>query len=276
MDHTLITKLEALLVKYSVNIIVTLLILIVGLLAAKLIKKLVVRALTKARIEKTLVKFVGNVVNGFLYIVIAIAVLNRLGVQTGSLIAVLGAIGLAVSLAFKDSLSNLAAGVLIIIHKPFRVDDFIAINGDCGTVTDINIFSTTLTTVNNEMLYIPNNLLTSDVITNYSQQSQRRLDIVIGIGYEDDTNKAKEIISKVLKNNSLTLKDPEPIIAVKALSDSSVDFTVRVWVAKENYVKLSLTLYEAIKIAFDENNINIPYPQRDVHITQKLVGNLSQ
>ena len=188
-----------------------------------------------------------------------------MGIQTGSLIAVLGAIGLAMSLAFKNSLSNLAAGVLIILHKPFKIEDFISVNGISGTVHDINIFMTKLITSANETIYVPNSKLTENFITNFSQQKNRRLEIIIGVGYEDDIQHVKNTLAKLIDNNTDILKTPAPNIAIKALSDSTVDFVIQVWTEKENFGKLNLSLYEQIKILFDQEKINIPYPQQDVH-----------
>jgi len=266
MENKILTKLQNLSITYGLDLLGAIIILIIGWLAAKVLRNIIKRILNKAHVEKTLIIFIGNAVHGLVMLITFIAMLNKLGVQTSSLIAILGAVGLAVSLAFKNSLGNLASGVLIVVYKPFKIDDYIEINGKSGMVSDINIFSTKLVTTSNESIYIPNSILTSTYITNYSQHYTRRIEIVIGVSYHDDFTHVRDTIHAELNNESRILKSPEPFIGVAALANSSVNFTIRMWVKKEDYWPVFFAMQEKLKLAFDAANISIPYPQQDVHL----------
>lgn len=266
MEHKILAKLENTLLTYGLDFIGAIIILLIGWIIARTLRGIVRRILTKAHVEKTLIIFIGNATHGLTLLITIIAALNKMGVQTGSLIAVLGAIGLAVSLAFKNSLGNLASGVLIIFYKPFKIDDYIEVDGKGGTVTDINIFSTKLVTASNETIYVPNGTLTDTYITNYSQHFTRRLELIIGVGYNDDLQKVRETINEQLAQESRILNSPEPFIGVIALANSSVNFTIRIWLKKEDYWPVFFDLQEKLKVAFDKAGLNIPYPQHEVHL----------
>jgi len=200
---------------------------------------------------------------------VAIAALSQLGIQTTSFIAILGAAGLAIGLALQGSLANFAAGVMMLIFKPFKIGDFIEGAGVSGTVEVIEIFNTQLRTGDNKLIIIPNAKLTSNNITNYSAKPTRRIELIIGIGYDDDIKKAKDILIQMLGDEKRILTDPAPFVGVKELADSSVNFTVRPWVKSSDFWPVTFGLTEAIKLRFDKEGINIPYPQQDVHLYKK-------
>jgi small conductance mechanosensitive channel len=220
----------------------------------------------KREVDPTLTKFVTNLIYFALLTFVIVAALGMLGIQTTSFIAVLGAAGLAVGLALQGSLSNFAAGVLMIIFRPFKVGDLIEAAGATGVVEEVQIFTTQLLTPDNKTIIIPNAQITSDTITNYTTKGTRRADMVIGIGYEDDIDKARAIISDVLSQDERILKEPATQIAVSELADSSVNFTVRPWVKAQDYWGVIFDATETIKKRFDAEEISIPYPQRDVHV----------
>ena len=198
-----------------------------------------------------------------------IAALNRLGIQTTSLIAIIGAAGLAVGLALQGSLANFAAGIMLILFKPFKVGDVIEAGGALGVVTEIQIFNTILNTPDNKRVIIPNNKVTGDNITNITGTDKRRVDMVFGISYTDDIKKAKEILEQVVQSNPLVLKDPRHTIAVSELADSSVNLVCRPWVRTEDYWNVYFDITEKGKIALEEGGMTIPFPQRDVHLYQE-------
>jgi small conductance mechanosensitive channel len=196
-----------------------------------------------------------------------------LGINTTSLIALIGAAGLAVALSLKDSMQNFAAGVMLLVFRPFKQGDYVEAGGTAGTVKEINIFSSTFLTPDNKQVIIPNGKIYADVITNFSATGTRRVDMVFGISYEDDIAKAKGIIEDTLKAENRILKDPEYVIAVGELADSSVNFYVRPWVATSNYWNVYFDLTEKIKLEFDKNEISIPFPQMDVHFDKQEEAN---
>lgn len=251
---------------YSIKIAGTLAILILGWLATKIVVKILKKGMTTSRLDKTLVSFLSNIIHTLLIAFVFIAALDQLGVNTTSLAAILAAAGLAVGMALKDALSNFAAGVMVIILRQFKVGDFIEIGSTSGTVKSINIYNTTLTTGDNKTIIIPNSKLNSNNITNYSTQALRRIDYVIGVSYDDDIKKVKRLLTKIIQKDSRILKDPEPLIAVGELANSSVNFKVRPWVEKADYWDVLHDLNETIKTTFDKEGVSIPYPQQDVHI----------
>jgi small conductance mechanosensitive channel len=220
----------------------------------------------KAKVDPTLSKFVKNLTYSLLLVFVVIAALGRLGVQTGSFIAIIGAAGLAVGLALQGSLSNFAAGVLMIIFKPFRVGDFIEAGGAMGTVKEIQIFNTILNTPDNKRVIVPNAQVTGGNIVNYSVNGTRRVDLVVGVSYDDDLKKAGQVIESVLKADNRVLADPAYTVAVSELADSSVNFVVRPWVNGSDYWDVYFDLTEKIKVSLEENGLSIPFPQRDVHM----------
>ena len=257
---------------YSVKIVAAILIFIIGKWLAHKTSKLLSKLLEKNNVDVTLIDFLSNITYYTLMIVVLIAVASQLGINTTSFLAVIGAAGLAVGLALKDSLSNFASGIMLILFRPFRVGDAISVGGVTGKVEKITIFTTILNTFDNQRVIIPNGNLTNGVIQNITANSTRRVDLVMGIGYEDDIAKAKKIMADIISADGLILKDPAPTIAVSELGESSVKFVVRPWVKTEDYWNVYFDLTEKIKIAFDKEGISIPYPQRDVHIYKEQAG----
>lgn len=257
-------------VPWSINTLMAIVVFIIGLIVAKSLVKLTRKLLNRSNMDVMLVNFICSIANGALLLFIIIAALDQLGVDTTSLIALLGAAGLAIGLALQDSLKNFAAGVMLIIFRPFTQGDFIEAAGTAGSVEKISIFNTTLKTGDNREVIIPNGAIYGGTITNYSAKETRRIDMIFGISYDDDIRKAKEIIQNIIINDGRILQDPEPLIAVGELADSSVNFNVRPWVNTADYWTVRFDLNERIKLAFDENGISIPYPQMDVHLDKQM------
>ncbi|WP_455375474.1 mechanosensitive ion channel family protein [Kaarinaea lacus] len=255
-------------IPWGINIVTAIAIYIIGRFISKLIIKSLLKVMERANVDLSLRGFIGNILNVVLLVVIVIAALEQLGVDTTSVLAVFAAAGLAVGLALKDSLSNFAAGVMLIIFKPFKVGDVIDTAGKIGKVQSIQIFNTVLRTGDNQEIIIPNSQVYGGSITNITACDTRRIDLVIGIGYDDDIKKAKTIIETIIGNNASILKDPEPTIMVLELGESSIDIAVRPWVNASDYWAVRAYLLQSIKETFDENGISIPYPQRDLHLIQ--------
>lgn len=253
---------------WVVDIAIALAIFFVGKWVAKQLVKLTERLLRKAKVEEMLVNFVSSIVNVLLLLVVIIAALNQLGVDTTSLIALVGAAGLAIGLSLQDSLKNFAAGVMLVVFKPFREGDFVEVAGVSGVVEHIQIFNTIMRTGDNREVIVPNGAIYSGVITNFSARDTRRVDMVFGIGYEDDLRIAKQVLTEIIEADERVLKDPAPVIAVSELADSSVNFIVRPWVNSADYWAVLWDTTEAVKVRFDEENISIPYPQMDVHVSK--------
>ncbi len=267
MDFSnILPRLQELLAVYGLKIVAALVIFIVGRWVARALKRLAVRMMRKSNVEETLISFVGNLTYIVLLVFVIIAALNQLGIQTTSFIAIIGAAGLAIGLALQGSLANFAAGVLMIIFRPFKVGDFIEAGGIAGVVEKIEIFTTQLRTPDNKTIIIPNASVTGGSITNYSAKDTRRVDMVIGVGYGDDLKKVREVMEDVLAKDDRVLADPAPTIGVLELGDNSVNFAVRPWVKTEDYWGAYFDLTETIKRRFDEEGISIPFPQRDVHL----------
>ena len=223
----------------------------------------------KRNIEITLANFLGNLVFWALRILLLITVIAKLGIETSSFVAVLGAAGLAIGLALQGSLSNFAGGILIILFKPFKIEDVIEVQGEIGTVKEIKIFNTKLFTPNNQVVYIPNGILSNGVIKNYTQEGIRRTDLTIGISYNSDIKTAKNTLLEVAKSHKNVLKNPEPIVVVTALADSSINLAVRVWAENEHFFTVCSDMLENGKTALEEKGITIPFPQREVTIINK-------
>jgi len=250
---------------YGLRLIGSILILYIGKKVTIFLTKIVKKSMQKAKMDETIVKFIGNVVYGGLLLFIILAALSNLGVNTTSFIAVLGAAGLAVGLAFQGTLSNIGAGVLLIFFRPFKVGDFISAAGESGTVEEINLFSVLLKTGDNKQIIIPNSSIIGGNIVNFSAKETRRVNWTFGIGYEDDLKLAKATLEEIVNSDERVLKDPAPFVAVSELADSSVNFVVRAWVKSGDYWGVYFDTLEKVKLVFDEKGISIPYPQLDVH-----------
>ena len=268
----LLNTIYGLLTVYGLRVIAAVVIFIVGRWVALGVAKLIKRIMIKSNVDETLVSFVRHLSYVAMLAFVVIAALNQLGIQTASFIAVLGAAGLAVGLALQGSLGNFAAGVLMIIFKPFKVGDFIDGGGVAGTVEKIEIFTTQLKTPDNKTIIIPNAKLTGDNITNFNVKGTRRVDFVFGIGYGDDIDKARGIIKAIIDQDERVMKEPEPAIVVSELGDSSVNFTVRAWTAVGDYWSFYFDTIENVKKQFDAQGVSIPFPQRDVHIYEHKEG----
>ncbi len=255
--------------EYGMSIISALLIFIIGKWAVKKITVFTKKMMMKANIDKTLVEFSESLIYFVLLLMVVLASLNSLGINTTSFVAVFGAASLAIGLALQGSLANVGAAVLIIIFRPFKVGDFINAGGATGTVEDVNLFSTIIAPVDNRTIIVPNASIIAGNITNYSNKSERRVDHVFGIGYDDDLKLAKETLMELMVNDDRILQDPAPFVAVSELADSSVNFTTRAWVKTEDYWGVYFEQIEKVKLAFDEKGISIPYPQMDIH-TNKI------
>ena len=264
----ILTKVYTLLAEYGLKIVGSVLIFVVGRWVARLITRLASKAMTRAKMDETLVRFIDSLCYLGLLTFVVIAALSNLGVQTASFVAIVGAAGLAVGLALQGSLSNFASGVLMLIFKPVRVGDYVEAGGAQGSVKEIGIFTTVLNSPDNVRIIVPNAQVTGGTIKNYTINGTRRLDLVFGVSYEDDLRKARQVIEQVLAADSRILPDPAPVVAVSALADSSVNFVVRPWVTVANYWPAHFDLTEKIKVALEENGLSIPFPQRDIHIKQ--------
>jgi len=254
------------LVIYGPKVISALAIFIIGRWVCKIVRNTVKRILKKSKVDDLLISFVGSITYMGLLVFVIIAALNQLGVQTTSFVAIIGAAGLAIGLALQGALSNFAAGVLMIIFRPFKSGDYIEGGGVSGVVGQIQIFTTELLTPDNKLVIVPNANMMSSNITNYSANKTRRVDLVIGVGYGDDLSKVKQVLQQVIDDEPRVLKSPQATIAVSELADNSVNLVVRPWVKTADYWDIYFHLTEVIKLRFDEESISIPYPQRDVHM----------
>ena len=269
MDLSVDTILNSYILPWGTKIVMALLVFVIGRWVAKVLTKTMQKVMTKGKVDQMLVSFLGNIVYSALLAVIVLAALEQLGVNTTSALAILGAAGLAVGLALKDSLTSFAAGVMLIIFRPFKLGDFVEAGGQAGVVEEIRIFHTVLKTGDNREVTMPNAQIYGGTIINYSARETRRIDLVIGIGYGDDIKKARDLINQVLEADSTVLKDPAPTVMLLELGASSVDFAVRPWVKSGDYWSTRAALLEAIKTTFDKEGISIPYPQQDIHLFQE-------
>ncbi|MBD3667679.1 MAG: mechanosensitive ion channel [Kangiella sp.] len=251
---------------YAPKVISALVVLVIGLIIIRMIVNGVRKAFEKKKFDVTLQRFLVSMIGILLKAALAITVIGMLGIQMTTFVAMLGAAGLAIGLALSGTLQNFAGGVILLILRPYRVGDFVEMQGHSGTVKEIQIFNTIMTTPDNKTIIIPNSPISTGSMINYSTQPKRRVDFTIGIGYDDDIDKAREVILGVITKDERVHKDPEPFIAVSALADSSVNFVLRVWADSGDYWGVYFENLEAIKKALDANNISIPYPQRDVHL----------
>ena len=263
-----LTNNSDLFIQYGVNIISALIILFIGNLIVKAVANSVSKVLQKKKMDRAVVEFVHGLVRYLLFVIVLIAALGRLGVQTASVVAVIGAAGLAVGLALQGSLSNFAAGVLIVAFRPFKSGDYVEIGGVAGSVDSIQIFQTVLTTPDNKMVVVPNGSVIGSPITNYSRHDTRRIDLMIGVSYGADLQKTKELLTKICESDERVLKEPGVQVGVHTLADSSVNFVVRPWVSTAEYWNVYFDLMQAIKEGLDKEGIEIPFPQMDVHMNK--------
>lgn len=252
--------------EYGLKILGALLIFFIGKWVAHKIIMLMRRGMERAHIDPTLISFASNAFYVVLIVMIVIAAVANVGVETTSFMAIFGAAGLAIGLALKDTLANVGAAVLIIFFRPFKVGDFIEASGVMGNVGSINLFSTTLTTADNRSIVIPNGALIAGNIINYTGNSTRRIDMTFQIDYKDDLRLAKEVVMNVLQSHEKVLKDPEPVVAVGALERDGVQLIVRPWVAVEHYWDTLFEITELVKLEFDKHHITVPFPQMDLHV----------
>jgi small conductance mechanosensitive channel len=253
---------------YAIKIVIAILIFVVGKWFAKILTKLFKKTLEKSKTDVTLIKFLGDLIYFGLIVLVVIVALGTLGINTTSFVALIGAAGLAVGLALQQNFSNFGAGVVILFLRPFKVGDFVEAGGAMGVVETIGIFNTSIKTGDNKIIIVPNSNIIGGNIVNYSKEPIRRIDLVIGVGYEDDLKLVKDSLEQIIQNNDKILKDPSAVIALAELADSSVNFNVRPWVKSEDYWGVRSELLEQIKITFDKKGINIPYPQMDIHTKQ--------
>lgn len=259
-------KISGLVVVYGGRVVLAIVVLIIGLWIINRLVKIVSKRMQKRDVDKSLRPFLSSLISGLLKIMLFISVLGMIGIQMTSFIAVLGAAGLAVGLALQGSLANFAGGVLILLLKPFKVGDFIDTGSYSGTVREIQIFYTYITTTSKQEVIIPNGKLSNNGLTNFSYHDTRRMDMTVGIGYGDDIDKAKSLLKKIIDEDSRVLKDPAYDIFVEGLGDNSVNIHVRAWINSSDYWPVTNNINEVIKKTFDAEGVSFPFPQRDIHI----------
>lgn len=271
-EHTSADWIAAQIDKYGPNLLGAIAIFVIGRWGAKIVTRLIVRAAQKARIDPTLVGFLNNLIYMLLLMAVSISALTKLGIEATSLTAILAAAGFAVGMALQGSLGNLAAGVMLVFFKPFRVGDLVRIGENQGTVVEIQIFNTIMLTLDNIRIIVPNSKITDGTIENLSAERERRIDLIIGCGYNDDIKAVKQALQEILDDHPLVLQAPSPIVAVAELGSSSVDFAVRPWVLSADYWETRYDITEKIKLAFDENGFTIPFPSRDLFLHNPATG----
>lgn len=262
----LLASIQATGAAFAMNLIAAVAIFVIGRWVAKFLHGLVIKGMERAKLEPLLIKFLGNILYALLLTFVALAAISRIGIQTASLIAVIGAAGLAVGLALQGSLANFAAGVMVTIFRPYKIGDFVEGGGVAGVVDDVQIFTTVLKTADNRKIIVPNGQIMNGTITNYSAHDTRRVDLVVGVGYDDDIDTVRRVLTEVVKADARVLEEPALNIRMNAHGDSSVDWIVRPWVKAADYWDVYWDLTEEIKRRFDREGISIPYPQRDVHV----------
>jgi small conductance mechanosensitive channel len=262
----LFSKIAELATTYGLKFVLAIVVLVLGLIIIKALTKGLVRVMKKGNVDASLIPFLKSLVSVTLKVLLIISIMSMIGIQMTSFIAVLGAAGLAVGLALQGTLQNFAGGVIILLFKPYKVGDYITTQGYSGTVKAIQIFTSILTTPDNQTIIIPNSPIAVNPLTNYSTQETRRVDFTFGIGYSDNIDKARNVIMNIINSDERILKDPEPMVKVSNLGDSSVDFATRVWVKSGDYWNVFFDTTEKVKKAFDGEGISIPFPQQDVHL----------
>ena len=259
---------ELYVIPWGIKIVLALAIFYIGRMVVTSIVKVVSSLLRKRDMDEILVSFLSSILRWVLLLFVIIAALSQLGINTNSLVALLGAAGLAIGLSLQSSLSNFASGVMLIIFRPFTKGDFVEAGGATGVVDNISIFTTTMTTTDNKEIIVPNGAILGGNITNYSARPTRRVDMVFGISYDDDLRKAKQLLEEIIAADDRVLAEPAPVIALGELADSSVNFLVRPWAKSEDYWGLLWDTTKAVKLKFDDAGISIPYPQMDVHVNK--------
>ena len=268
MITTWFTENQNLLIDFGIKFVVALVIVFVGKLLAKLISAGISKLLAHRKVDTAVISFLSSIVYGIVFFVAIIAAISHLGFNTSSLVAIIGAAGLAIGLALQGSLSNFASGVLLITLKPFKTGDFVEVAGIAGIVEEIHIFSTKFRTGDNKTVIVPNGSVTSSSITNYSTKPTRRIDLVIGVSYDADLAKTRELLHKIASSHDNVLKDQDVTVGVSELADSSVNLVVRPWVKSADYWPTYFDLLEQIKVTLDEHGIEIPYPQMSLHMNK--------
>lgn len=268
-EPTVAEKIVDAVTSYGMKVLFAVVILVVGLWLARKVRGLLTNALEKKEIDPTLVGFFGSLLHGALVVFVVIAAINKLGVQTTSFIAVVGAAGLAIGLALQGSLSNFASGVLLIIFKPFVAGNFVKIGGELGSVVQVGILHTELKSPENIKIIMPNSQVMGGAITNFSAHDTRRVDMVIGVSYSDDLSKVMKVLQDMVAKDERVLEEPAPFIAVSELADSSINFVVRPWTKSSDFWQFKCDFQKAVKERFDAEGISIPFPQRDVHVLKE-------
>ncbi len=253
-------------VTYGGKVVLAIITLVIGKWLAKRIALLCTRIMERQKVDQTLTRFLNNIIYYVLLITVVLAAAGQLGINTASFLTVLGAASLAVGLALKDSLANFASGVMLILFRPFRIGDVVTVAGETGQVVEITVFNTIINTADNQKKIIPNGAISNSTITNITANPTRRIDLVIGVSYDDDVRKVKTVLETIIKSDSRILAEPKPLISLLELADSSVNMAVRPWVKTEDYWDVYFAMMEKIKLTFDEEQISIPYPQSDVHL----------
>lgn len=268
MITTWFTENQDLLLSFAIKFVVALVIVFVGKFLAKLISAGTSKVLAHRKVDAAVISFLSSIIYGIVFFVSIIAAISHLGFNTSSLVAIIGAAGLAIGLALQGSLSNFASGVLLITLKPFKTGDFVEVAGIAGIVEEIHIFSTKFRTGDNKTVIVPNGAVTSSSITNYSSKPTRRIDLVIGVSYDADLAKTRELLHEIASTHENVLKDQDVTVGVSELADSSVNLVVRPWVKSADYWPTYFDLLEKIKVTLDENGIEIPYPQMSLHMAK--------
>ena len=268
IDEQTLLAVKGFVMLYGIKILAAVATFVIGRMIARFLTGAVRRLIGRADVDPTLANFLGNLTYMLLLTVVIVATVGKLGVETASFVAILGAAGFAVGFAMQGSLANFAAGVMIMIFKPFKVGDFVEAGGTSGVIVEVGIFATIMKTADNKKVIVANAGVTGGNIVNYSANDTRRVDMLFGIGYGDDIKKARETLEKILNGDDRVLKDPAPKIAISELADSSVNFVCRPWVKTADYWDVFFDTHEAVKLRFDELGISIPYPQQDVHMHQ--------
>jgi len=260
------TYIDSYAIPWGLNLVLAIVIFVLGKFVVGLLMSLFSKVMAKSKYDNMLTEFVGSILRAILMLFVIVAALDQLGVDTTSLVAIVGAAGLAIGLSLQDSLKNFAAGVMLLVFKPFRTGDYVEAAGIAGSVEAIGIFTSTLTTPDNKAIIVPNGKIYSDNIINYSAKATRRVDMVFGISYNDDLRKAKAVLNQLLSEDSRILQDPAPTVAVLELGDSSVNIAVRPWVKSADFWGVRFDFVEAVKLRFDQEGLSIPFPQMDVHV----------
>lgn len=269
LEPSFVDKAIEAIASYGMKVLAAIIILVVGLWLAKKIRSLFKSALEKKEVDATLVGFFSSLIYGALVVFVVIAAISKLGIQTTSFVAVIGAAGLAVGLALQGSLSNFAAGVLLIIFKPFQAGNFVKVGGELGIVVQVGILTTELKSPDNIKIIMPNSQVMGSAITNFSAHDTRRVDMVIGVSYSDDLSKTMEVLKDMLASDERVLEEPAPFIGVSELADSSINFVVRPWTKSSDFWQFKCDFQKSVKERFDSEGISIPFPQRDLHVFQE-------